>query len=867
MPKAQKPKEKNKTLVLLDVHAILHRAYHALPDFATKSGEPTGGLYGLVALLFKLVTDLNPDYIIACYDLPKPTFRDEVYADYKAGRQKADDALIKQIKRSNSVFEALNIPIYALEGFEADDIIGTIAEKVKQKAESRKQKGKPSPTTYNLLPTTSTVDVIIASGDMDTLQLVDGKHVRVYTLRKGLTDTVIYDEEKVRERFGFGPELLPDYKGLRGDPSDNIPGVPGIGEKTATELIVKFGGLEAIYKMLQKPKDKPSPSHGVTGRGFVDDPLSGVKPRIVQLLRDNEEEASFSKMLGTVRRDAPIEWKLPEKTWRESVDLVKFETLCKELEFRTLAARARSLLGATGGEDGVRSTEDGTTQRTPDSVLRTPQAFDTESIEFKKAAIALFILDSDKTRATAQDIIERTKKETIKEALASLEAELAKIGLETVYRNIELPIVPLLEEAMGRGVYLDVPYLQKLGEKYHKKLAGHEKKIFALAGHEFNVNSPKQMGEVLFDELRLEVKGLKKTDGGARSTRESELIKLKDVHPIIGEILDYRELGKLLSTYVDVLPKLTDEHRRIHTRLNQTGAATGRMSSDSPNLQNIPHHGTYGDEVRDAFTATPTGSRRLPSGAVAEGSLLDERGYKLAAFDYSQIEMRILATLSGDEQLIETFKSGKDVHAAVAARVFDVAEKDVTPEMRRRAKVINFGIIYGMGVQALKQNLGTSLAEAKYFHEAYFRAYPTIHQYFDQVIRDAKKKGYTETLFGRRRYLPDLRSHIPYIRASAERMAMNAPVQGTATGDIIKIAIKKVHDALERAKLLRGSHLLLQVHDELLYELREDSHLDEKIELIKEAMENAVDVKLLLDVPLAVNVATGERWGSMASKA
>jgi len=811
-------KEKNKVLVLLDVHAILHRAYHALPDFATRGGEPTGGLYGLVALLFKLVGELSPDYIIACYDLPKPTFRDNVYADYKAGRPKTDDALVLQIKRSSDVFEALNIPAYSHEGFEADDIIGTIAEEVKG----------------------GDIDVIIASGDMDTLQLVDGERVRVYTLRKGLQDTILYDENKVRERFGFGPLLLPDYKGLRGDPSDNIPGVPGIGEKTATDLIVRFGNLENIYKKLDEAKGNEGlPSVALAREG------KGVKPRIVELLREHKDDADFSKMLGTVRRDAPCGWKLPKQTWRKSVDVSKFENLCKELEFKTLAARARAVLCDADTE--TREISNVSEEEVID--------VDMESEEWKRAAIALFLLDSEKTRAVPEDVFERTKKGELKVALSVLENEITKEGLDFVYRNIELPIVSLIKEATERGVRLDSRHLTNLSSQYHNKQKEIEGDIFKHAGHEFNINSPKQLGTVLFDELGLAVKGLKKTEGGARSTRESELVKMKDAHPIIQEIMDFRELGKLLSTYVDVLPRLADERGRVHTTLNQTGAATGRMSSDSPNLQNIPHHGSYGDEVRNAFISTPK-----------EDEMGDGVGYVLASFDYSQIEMRLLATLSGDEHLMSVFREDKDPHSAVASRVFGVALADVTPEMRRKAKVINFGIMYGMGIQALKANLGTDMAEAKRFHVAYFEAYPTIAEYFEGVVRDAKRNGYTETLFGRRRYLPDLKSHVPYIRASAERMAMNAPIQGTATGDIIKLAITKARDALLGKKLLRGTHLLLQVHDELLYEIRDDRHTESKIQIIKEAMERAVDAKLLNGVPLRVNVATGKKWGTLETR-
>lgn len=781
-------KNKDKELVvLLDVHAILHRSYHALPDFSTKSGEPTGGLYGTVALLFKIYNDLKPNHIIACYDLPKPTFRDKLFDKYKAGRPKADDELISQLKRSRDLFEALSIPVYDHEGFEADDIIGTITEKLSHRKD---------------------VDVIIASGDMDTLQLVSSKKVRVYTLKKGINDTIIYDEDGVKERFGFGPELLPDYKGLRGDPSDNIPGIQGIGEKTATELITNFGSIQNIYKTLKKDE-------GAFKK-------AGIKERIVNLLKENEEEAEFSRVLGTIRRDAPIDFVLPEHHMSERVDMAKIEKLFTELEFRTLLAKARTMFatGSTMAASGVEV------------------PVDESSADFKEAAIALWLLDSNITRPTGENVLSYTHAADLPAAKEVLEKELKEGKLWEVYRQIELPIVSIIDTAEKLGIRIDKSYLANLSEKYHKKLLAIEKKIWEMAGHEFNISSPKQLGEILFDEMNLAVKGLRKTEGGARSTRESELIKMKDAHPIIEEILNFREVSKLLTTYIDPLPLLADENERVHTHLRQTGTTTGRMSSDNPNLQNIPNRGDYGKEVRDAFVASA--------------------GYDLVSFDYSQIEMRILAALSKDKNLIEVFEQGKDIHTSVAARVFGVGEGEVTKEMRRKAKVINFGIIYGMGVSALKTNLGVTQKEAKEFHDSYFIAFPSIKQYFDSTIIEAAKKGYTETEYGRRRYLPDLRSKIQFVRAAAERAAMNAPLQGTAA-DLIKLAMSKCYESLKQENLLDEARLLLQVHDELLFEVKKDSLSEVAIEIIKKAMEGAAAIK----VPTPVHVSRGHRWGSI----
>jgi DNA polymerase-1 len=779
-------KDKNKKiLVLLDVHAILHRAYHALPDFTSSKGEPTGGLYGLSAMLIKIIRELKPDYIAACYDLPEPTFRHEAYKEYKKGRAKAQDDLIHQIKRSRDIFDAFGIPIYDKPGFEADDLLGTIAEQVK------KQKD---------------IKTIIASGDMDTLQLVEGDSVVVYTLKKGINDTIIYDEKGVEERFGFSPELLIDYKGLRGDPSDNIIGIAGIGEKTATTLLQKFGKLEDIYKKLKKDESV-----------FTD---AGIKPRMINLLKEGEEEALFSKTLATIKRDVPIEFSLPEKKWQESFEPEKTDKLFAELEFRRLRERVREI--------------------SADESLEEVQPAETQPVnkeDLKKAQIALWLINSDITNPELDDILEYTGESTFEESLPVLLGVIKKNGLQKVLNDIELPIVPIIEEAQNTGVLVDIPYLKKLSKEYHKKLTSLENKIWKLAGGEFNINSPKQMGEVLFDKMGLSTKGLKKTAGGSRSTRESELVKLKDEHEIIEHILAYRELQKLLSTYIDNIPQMIGKDGRLHTTLNQTGTTTGRMSSTNPNMQNIPARDGLGEAIRNAFVS--------------------EKGHSFVAFDYSQIEMRILAVLAKDEKLTKVFKEGKDVHSSVASFVFGVPENEVIKDMRRKAKVINFGIIYGMGVNSLKANLGGTRKEAQEFYDNYFKAFPKIAAYFDGVKKDANKKGFTETMFGRRRYFKGIKSSIPYIRAMAERMAINAPIQGTAA-DVIKIAMKKADEKLKAEGLADKAHLLLQIHDELIYEV-EDSVVPKVKEAVREAMENFPDIPL----PLTVHVSVGKRWGDM----
>ncbi len=797
-------KTHSKRLVLFDAHAIVHRAYHALPEFATKAGEPTGGLYGLSTMLMRSIQEFAPDYMAACYDLPGPTFRHKEYKEYKAGRAKTDEALKQQLERSRDIFTAFHIPIYDKPGFEADDMLGTIVEQMKKAKD---------------------LEILIVTGDMDTLQLVSKKRVRVYTLRKGINDTVVYDEDKVNERFGFGPLQLPDYKGLRGDPSDNIIGIAGIGEKTGGILIQTFGTIEGIYKALKKGKEK-----------FIE---AKITPRMIDLLIAGEEDALFSKMLGTIRRDAPIVYALPEKTWKETFTVDRAITLFNQLEFKTLGARAKLLM-----EDGVveekKSKKDKTTLAMGEEAKEEQHV---DEVLLRKTAIGLWILNSDLTTPGIEEIKDYTGESDLSTAHQKIVAELTTQGLLHIYEDIELPLLPILARAKAEGILIDVEYLKKLSLEYHKELDKAEKEIYTHAGEEFNMNSPKQLGVILFDKMGLTAKGLKKTEGGARSTRESELEKLRESHAIIPAILKYREYQKLLSTYIDNIPNMVDAANRVHTTLHQDGASTGRFSSSNPGLQNIPVREGLGEVIRDAFIA--------PKGKI------------LISFDYSQIEMRVLAMLSEDPGLTEIFQSGADIHTSVASRVFRVKPEDVTKEMRRRAKVINFGIIYGMGVNALKTNLGSTRDEAQEFYDQYFITFPKIDAYFDTVKSEATKKGYTETLFGRRRYFPNLRSRLPFMKAMAERMAMNAPLQGAAA-DFIKIAMHKADVALTTEKLTDDAVLILQVHDELILEVKDDPKVIAKtLEVVKKAMTSANAGTRGESIPLVVDSKQGTRWGSL----
>lgn len=788
---------KKQKLILLDAHAIIHRAYHALPEFQNSKGEPTGAIYGLATMLFKIVTDLKPDYIVACFDLPKKTFRHIAYDNYKSGRAKADDALVSQIISSREFFKAFSIPMYECEGFEADDLLGTITEQLK------KDKNK--------------IDIIIASGDMDTLQLVDDNRVKVYTLKKGLNDTIMYDEKKVLERFTFLPENLPDYKGLRGDPSDNIIGIKGIGEKTATVLISKYKTIEKMYEALKKESNELKEL--------------GISERVKNLLLEGEEEAIFSKTLATIRRDAPIKFEIPKNNWTNEINKDEVLEFFRKMEFKSLQNRFLNLFQGEKTEEVVK-----------DSIK---EEIDEQSEKVKKAKIAFWLLNSEMTDPDLDDVIHYKGANSLDKAILLMEEDIKKEELNYVYENIECPIIPIIAEMEKNGVLIDQSYLKKISEEYHKDLKEIEKKIFEYAGVSFNVNSPKQLSEILFTKLALSLKGIKKSAGGAISTRESELEKLKDTHPIIPEILKYRELQKLLSTYIDTIPASIKEDGRLHATFIQAGTTTGRFSSNNPNLQNIPIKTEKGKNIRNAFIAP--------------------KGFVLASFDYSQIELRVAALLSQDSYFIKVFKEGRDIHSAVAMKVFGVTEENVTHDMRRRAKVINFGILYGMGVNALKENLGSDRKEAQLFYDNYFAEFPTIAGYLESIKNFAKENGYTKTLFGRKRYFPGIRSSIPFIKAMAERMATNAPIQGTATADIIKIGMKNVDEALIKAGLKNDVKLVLQVHDEIVCEIKENK-VKEAMKVIENALINVIPgefLKGMESVPLQVSSSYGKTWGDL----
>jgi DNA polymerase I len=799
----QKPLDKAQgkpaRLVILDSHAILHRAYHAIPaDFQTSKGEPTNALYGLSSTILKMLNDLKPDYIIATRDLKGPTHRHEKFEAYKATRLEADKELIVQLERAPIIFKAFGIPLYEKVGFEADDVIGTIVEKLK------KQKN---------------ITTIIASGDMDTLQLVSDA-VKVYTMRKGLMDTVLYDIDMVKERYGFGPEHVVDYKALRGDPSDNIPGIRGIGEKTATELIKEFGSIEEMYVAFKKSESAVQKK---------------LKPRVFQLVKDGEKEARLSKEIATIHPEAPITFEMPKTKWQLADHVDTVIGMCDELEFRSLKERVRGLVEKSSS---TKDTE-AKTEATP------APAQDVDPRALKETSVAMWLLHSDTGNPSLEDILNFAHTDDFEKAHHFIFAELKKTGqLQKVFDEIEKPLIPICERMGVDGIKLDVKYLKELAKEYSKGLAEIAARIYAHTGREFNINSPKQLGVVLYDELKINSGGRqKKTAGGARTTREDELVKMKDLHPIIADVLAYRELQKLLSTYIEKMPTLVDKNNRLHPEFLQAGAATGRMASQNPGIQNIPIKTENGRRIRTGFVAAD--------------------GYQLVAIDYSQIELRIAAGLSGDKKLVQIFKEGGDVHTAVASEVFGVPREEVDREMRRRAKVINFGILYGMGVNALRGNLGSEVSreEAAHFLDKYFKDFSGVAKYVEGVKAFAARLGYTETLFGRRRYFPGFKSQLPNLRAAAERMAVNAPIQGTQA-DIIKMAMIEADALIEKNEWRERVRLLLQVHDELVYEVKKED-VDAIMPQLKQVMESVIDIKKLSGVPIIAEANVGPNWGNL----
>lgn len=868
-----------KKLVLIDSHALIHRAFHALPPMTSPEGLATNAVYGFTTVLLKMIRELKPDYLAAAFDLAGPTFRHEEFVEYKAHRAKAPDELYNQIPLVRRLVEGFGIPVFEKEGFEADDIIGTIAEK------TRREKN---------------VQTIIMTGDLDTLQLVAGERVVVLTLKRGLSDTVTYDEKAVRERYGLTPEQLPDYKGLTGDPSDNIPGVPGIGDKTARTILEKAGTLEELYK---------NKAGGIK--------ISGISEKLLAKLAENKDQAFFSKRLATIIRDVPLDFSLEKSAWRKQVDRLALDTLFHELGSASLIKRTRETLEGETPDKGPKTSPqqlpfgeveisvqdfhetgptaiapvyladesklgeqkiqglsfavDGRTARyvpVPDGKIP-PAVADCNPLighdlkpilrelvdrgrplprQIMDTRIAAWLLRPDAKRYEFEWVYQavfnrppgsdpRTRAAEEWQLHERLTESLKSANLTKLFEEIEMPLVPVLARMESRGIAVDARVLAGLAKLVTKEIAAREKKIYKLAGGEFNLNSPQQLSELLFEKLGLKGK-VRKTGGGALSTAAGELDKLRDESPIIDLILEYRELQKLKTTYIEPFPALiSPADGRVHTTYNQAGAGTGRLSSQDPNLQNIPTRTELGQQFRKAFTAKP--------------------GYLLVAFDYSQLELRIMAHLAQDEKMMAAFKKGEDIHTRTAVEIFRVKPDEVTKDMRRQAKALNFGIIYGMGSLGFARAAGVSRNEARGFIERYFAEFSGVAGYLEQVKKETRRLGYAETLFGRRRPLSDITSSAPMFRAQAERMAVNHPAQGTEA-DLIKLAMVRVDEWVQKEHLDDDVRMLLQVHDELVFEIAE-KRIAEMIPKIKKIMESAHR----FDVPIVVDTKEGKNWAEM----
>jgi len=788
-----KKNPKKQLLVLLDAHAIIHRAYHAMPDFMTRDGRPTGAIYGFGMMVLKIIDEFQPDHIVACYDLPGPTFRHESFADYKGGRSKTDDALKMQFNPTREICEAFSIPVYDAPGFEADDLLGTIAQQLKENDD---------------------IQILIASGDMDTLQLVDNERVQVYTLKRGLNDTITYDQKAVEERFKFSPLSIIDYKAFRGDPSDNIPGIKGIGDKAATLAIAKFGTIEAVYESLEKNEEE------LLG--------TGLTKRMVGLIRDGREEAEFSKIIATIRLDAPIDFELPRHSWKDAVDIDRAIEIFENYELRSLPERLRSSLGM--------------------SQLVQKPAEDTSTLsdtELKKTALKLWLIDSDETNAGLEDIKSHSREKSASAAKESIDTQLKNdTKIAKVYAHIEEPLIPVINEMEENGILVDQKFFIDLSKKYHTELNILAEKIHGFVGSEFNIKSPKQLSKALFENMELSTKGIKKSKSGSYSTNAKTLEKLEGEHEIISIISEYRELDKLLGTYIDNIPAMVADDHRLHAKFIQNGTVTGRFSSRNPNMQNIPTRSDLGRKIREGFIASP--------------------GTELVSLDYSQIELRCLALLSGDETLIQIFNNGEDIHTAVASLIGGVPIDKVDREMRRKAKIVNFGILYGMGINSLKKEMNTDREEAQKFYDGFFIQFPKATAFLESTKDFARAYGHTETLFGRRRQFKNINSKLGFIKAMAERMALNAPIQGTSA-DMIKLAMIQVNDWLESEHKKSDAKLILQIHDEIVYEVK-NNFLQEFSQQAEIIMQNALKNSYLnydSPVPLMVHSSHGKHWGEL----
>ena len=839
-----------KKLLVVDGNSIVNRAFYGIRLLTNNEGIYTNAVYGMINIVTKQIERLAPDYCAIAFDVKAPTFRHEFYDAYKAGRHATPPELLSQIPYAKECMTALGATVLELAGYEADDILGTLSAMAeKEDCES-----------------------YILTGDRDALQLISDKTTVLLATNN---DTVAFDRDAFEEKYGVAPEQFVDVKALMGDSSDNIPGVPGIGEKTAIKLISEFGTLDALYEKV---------------------PAATLTAGVNKKLEEGKESAFLSRRLAQIFRQVPIvdcldaisytgmdraaAYKLFARLGfsafikRFDLEAVEADVIAEPTEEAEVftevlnGERLREALGLTSRAamaleadsvvffDGEKRLVLSASDEALDALLCDPSiakkliCYDVKSIYkallekglsyapvYHDVMLGAYVLDPsegsfDFSRVCYKYLgknAENVDAVLIYRLYESIEAKIEEHGQSRLLYEIEMPLAAVLAEMEVLGCKVDTEGLFAYGKQLEELEDQYKERIYFHAGCEFNVNSPKQLGEVLFERMMLP--GAKKTKTGY-STNAEVLEKLKPYHPIIQDILDYRQVAKLRGTYTVALAQVADAEGRIHTTFKQTGTATGRLSSADPNLQNIPVRTELGRELRRFFIA--------------------KDGYVLLDADYSQIELRLLADIAGDEHMREAFISGEDIHTSTAAKVFGVSPEDVTPELRKRAKAVNFGIVYGIGDFSLSGDLGISMRQAREYIDSYLASYPSVDRYLTEIKKSAYECGYVTTIFGRRRYIPELSGQNKTLRAFGERVAMNSPIQGTAA-DIIKIAMIKVSERLRESGI--DARLILQVHDELLVEVHRDC-ADKALGILREEMENAVS----LSVPLDVEVGVGATW-------
>jgi len=890
-------------LLLFDGNALVHRAFHALPPLTQpKTGELVNAVYGFASTLLKVFSDFKPTHWAVAFDRPTPTFRHEMFEDYKAQRPAAPEELKSQIRKVHQLVDAFHIPVFEIDGFEADDVLGTLGQQADEQG----------------------IETVIVTGDNDMLQSVLPR-VKALAPRRGFTDTVLYDEQTVEQKYGIKPEQLPDLKALVGDVSDNIPGLPGIGEKTATKLLQQYGSLQGIYSHIGEitPRKLQDTLQEYSTQAFRNKELSTIVkdvpikldlrtcqvsnydrnevaglfqelafikllPRLPQIQTESQQpsavkchtvntEAALEQLIGELETTSGLAIEV-ETTGEKSmmVNLVGIAISPSQSEsfyiplghqglnqppqlvLNEVVNRLKPVLENTGitkiAHNGKHimavlagcglKIENLNFDTMLAAYLLGEKSLGLKALAFNRLGTEITTpseLNSPGKKRSSLSLIDINRVfdyfcasvDVVWNLKDNLEAELRKQGLWQLFTEVEMALVPVLVAMESHGILLDTELLSNMSLEQGQELLRLEKEIYSCVGHQFNINSPQQLGRVLFDDLRLPQSRRTKT---GYSTDASVMEALRDTHPVIDLISRYRQLAKLKSTYIDALPVLINRRTgRLHTSFNQTGTTTGRLSSSEPNLQNIPIRGETGSKIRKAIIAPP--------------------GDYLLSADYSQIDLRVLAHLSQDPDLIAAFAQDEDIHATTASKIFGIPVGEVTSEMRRNAKTVNFGVVYGMSEYGLEQATDLSREEAAQFIALYFDKYPKVKEYLEATKEQARKLGYVQTMLGRRRFLPEINSPNRMVREAAERMAINAPVQGSSA-DIIKIAMINLHREMEKKRL--KSKMLLQIHDELLFEVPE-----EEVEEMKTLVSRLMPQAIQLCVTVKIDIKLGRNWAEM----